>query len=375
MNSNIGLLLPFVFVGLIPCASALQLTGEAGYDSNPFEQASPQETDRYTAWRLSHRGEHSLSKTQRLQYSASANARVYDRLEDADEFEMKARLRWVNRFRIGDKTANLMVTGDLRSERQTYFSVSQDQVAETSTGESLAERFDYDSGKLSVEMVYRFTRRASFSIYAYADHRNYVEDFQSLGLESLDYDEFNLQPTFRYKSESGVYLRLFAYHKQRQYHELKNDDMDGRNMSSVLEYDFDGIGLLVNYPFSRNWNFSVYLHGYNARDNGEGYRDLDYRKAELKAEYTTNELSRWSLVSDCYRRDYLEDSFRPPESETGDSGRLRQGCAIVAGFEQPLWLYDGMTWSAKVSHHYEDNSDDAFSFTRQTISLGANYVF
>ena len=375
MNRKTLIAAPFLLMGLASAGQALQLSGETGYDSNPFEQASPDSGDRYSAWQLSHRGEHQLNKAQRLQYSAALEGRVYDSVEDADHFQMKARLRWVNRFRLGDKTANLMVTGDLRSERQTYFSVSQDRVAETSDGHSLEDRFDYDSGKLSMEMVYRFTRRASLSLYAYAGHRDYIEDYQHLGLESLDYDEYNLQPTFRYKSEEGVYFRLFFYHKQRHYHELKNDAMDGRNMASVLQYDFDGVGLSVNYPIDSRWNLNVYLQGYNARDNGEGYRNLNYRKGEIKLGYTSAGLSLWSLASSCYSRDYLEDSYRPPESETGDTGRLRQGCAVSVTFEQPMWMFDSTTWNAKATHHYEDNSDDAFSFERQTLSLGATYVF
>ncbi|MGH1374052.1 MAG: hypothetical protein ACRBBW_18575 [Cellvibrionaceae bacterium] len=357
------------------CGHALQLKGEVGYDSNPFEQASPIDGDSYSAWQLCHRGEHYFSKSQRLQYSASLEGREYDSLEDADQYRMDARVRWVNRFRIGDKSANLMVTGDLRSERQTYFSVSQNQVAETSNGDSLAERFDYDSAKLSMEMVYRFTRRASVSLYSYAAHRNYLEDYQSLGLESLDYNEYNLQPTFRYKSERGVYVRLFVYHKQRHYDELMNDAMNGRNMDSVLQYNFNGVGALLNYPIDRRWNLNIYLHGYNARDNGEGYRDLDYRKGQVKLSYTTAQSSHWALESECYSRDYLEESYRPPESQTGDTGRLRQGCAYSIEFEQPLWLFDGTTWSAKATHHRERNSDDAFDFERETISLGATYVF
>lgn len=375
MKPYVKLSVQCLLLGLTVNVNALQLKGEAGYDSNPFEQAKPSEAGSYHAWQLSHRGERELNETQRFQYSATLEGRVYDTVEDADQFQMKARVRWVNRFNIGEKRASLMVTGDFRSERKSYFSASQDQIAETSGGQSLDERFNYDSGKLSMEMRYRFNRRGSISLYAYAGHRNYIEDYENLGMESLDYEEYNLQPTFRYKGESGLYLRLFFYHKQRHYHQLKNDAMNGRNLDSVLQYDFDGMGMSLNYPVGNRWNVNLYFHGYEAEDNAEGYRNLSYRKGEIKLTYTSIELSQLRLVADCYRRDYLEDSFRPPESETGDSGRLRQGCALAVSYEQPLWMFDGMTWNAKATHHYEDNSDDAFSFERQTFSLGATYIF
>ncbi len=365
-----------VFVCAVSMSTlALQLTGEAGYDSNPFEVSNPESGDRYTAWRLYHKGEKSLVDKQTLQYTGEAQARLYDSQKDADQYQVKGRLRWINRYRLGDKSASLMVTGDWRSERQTYFSVSQRGVAQTSAGDSLEDRFDYDSGKLSAEFTYRMTRRASVSLYGYIDHRNYVEDYQSLGLESLDYTEFNLQPTVRYKSASGGYFRLFVYHKQRDYEDLRNDGMDGKNLESVVRYDFNGMGVFARQPLSSRWTVSFYGQAYNARDNGEGYRDLNYRKGELTLTYLSASQAQWQLVGNCYRRDYLEDSYRPPESETGDRGRLREGCSIDASYQRPLWNLDATTWQLKASHHYEDNSDDAFSFDRQTLSLGATYVF
>ncbi len=354
---------------------ALQLSAEAGYDSNPFELSKPRSGDSYTAWRLYHKGERNFENKQTLQYTAEAQARLYDSLQNADQYQVKGRLRWINRYRLGDKSASLMVTGDLRSERQTYFSVSQRAVAQTSAGDSLEDRFDYDSGKLSAEFTYRMTRRASVSLYGYIDHRNYVEDYQSLGLESLDYTEFNLQPTIRYKSAAGGYFRLFVYHKQRDYEDLRNDGMDGKNLDSVVRYDFNGLGLYARQPLSNRWTASFYGHAYNARDNADGYRDLNYRKAEVTLTYLSTSQAQWRFVGDCYRRDYLEDSYRPPESETGDRGRLREGCSMNVTHERPLWNVEATTWQLKASHHFEDNSDDAFSFDRQTVSVGATYVF
>lgn len=356
-------------------ALALQASSEVGYDSNPHEVSSPEQGSQYTQWYVSHQGEKPLSQSRRLQYSAALDSRTYNAVESADQHRLDGRLRWTNRFKIGKRSANLMITGDWRSERQTYFSQTQGQVAETSRGDSLAERFDYDAGKLSAEFIYRFSGKSSLALYSYVAHQNYIEDYEELDLESLDYDEVNVQPAWRYKGDNGFYLRAFVYRKMRYYEGLMDDGLDGRNLDSALEYRFDGVGLLMKQSFATRWAAQLYASGYNARDNADGYRDLNFRGADVSLTYFGDGQREWSLKAGCYRRDYLNDSARPPESETGDAGRLRKGCSAALAYREPVWFKQDLYWHLQASHHQEDNSDDYLSFTRQNVSLGLTYEF
>ncbi len=353
---------------------AMEATLELGYDSNPYKISSPPNGAQFTRASADHKGERILEDSKKLQYSLSVASELYGSGEsDADNHRFDGRLRWVNRFKIGERSANFMLTGDWRSERKTYFSQTQRQVATTSQGDSLADRFDYDSAKLAGELIYRFDKRRSLSLYSYIARRQYVEGYSDLDLEQLDYNEVNIQPTIRYKSESGLYVRGFVYHKVRYYDDLLNDNLEGRNIDdSTVEYQMDGYGLLVKYPVTPKFDISVYASGYFARDNSQGYRDMDYQKLSMDFVWQLSHGAELSWQANMYSRDYLEDSAQPPESETGNAGRLREGTYSEVKYSRPLSLVKdyGMRWHIRVINQWEDNSDDYLSYERHLVGVG-----
>jgi|GEM_PF-1459421 len=358
--------------------SALEATLEEGMDSNPFKLSDPTDLSRYTRLAIEHKGKHDLANKRSLRYSAAWRSKWYEAdASDADKHQLDGRLRWINRFKIGGRSANLLITGDVRMDRRTYYSQIQRGVASTSGGDSLAERFDYNSARVAAEFIYRFEGGRSLAVYAYSSQRDYVEDYDGLGLESLDYTENGVQPTFRYKS-GGLYLRAFVYSRERCYDELLNDDLLGVNIEqSPVSYHFNGYGVLLKKSLSEKMSFKAYLSGYHARDDAEGYRDLNYQKLDLLMTYTLSGQRMLEVGGHCSSRDYLIDSARPPESETGNAGRLRETCGIRVSYEGPLTQVEGrpLNWRLRMSHEFEDNSDNYLSYTRSMVSLGLNYSF
>lgn len=356
---------------------AMEATLELGYDSNPYKISSPPKGAQYTRVSAQHKGERILEDSKKLQYSFNLASELYGNGEsDADYHRFDGSFRWVNRFKIGDRSANFMLTGDWRSDRKTYFSQLQRQVATTSQGQSLADRFDYDSAKLSGELIYRLDRRKSVSIYSYIARRQYVKDYSNL--EGLDFNEINIQPSLRYKAESGLYVRGFIYHKVRYYDELLNDNLEGRNIDdSTVEYKMNGYGLLMKYPVTPKFDISVYASGYFARDNSYGYRDMNSRKLSVDCIWQLSDGAVLSWQANMYSRDYLEDSARPPESETGNAGRLREGTFSEIKYSRPLSLVKDhtMRWHLRVTNQLEDNSDDYLSYERHLVGVGVNYLF
>jgi hypothetical protein len=368
-----------LLVLLTPPLQAMEVILEEGVDSNPFELSDPTYASGYTRLSLEHKGKRDLANRRSLQYSAAWRSQWYDAdASDADKHRLDGRLRWINRFKIGERSANLLITGDVRVDRRTYYSQIQRGVATTSRGDSLADRFNYNSAQVAAEFIYRFSARKSLGLYGYLGQRDYVQDYQSLSLESLDYQEMSVQPTLRYKSGKGLYLRAFIYWRDRNYRALLNDNVEGRNLDdSLLVYHFDGYGLLMQQKMSEKLTLQAYLNGYKARDNAEGYRDLDYQKLKLSAKYTASGERSLEMSGNCYSRDYLLDSARPPESETGNSGRLRDGCYLEAHYRAPLMALGEKTlfWQVKASSEYEDNSDDYLSYEKSTLALSLGYRF
>lgn len=358
--------------------SATELVVELGYDSNPHKISSPDSGAQFTRTELKHMGEKLMENQQSLKYNLRVDSHFYQGGNTAaDNHRLDARLRWANRFKIGKRTANFLVTGDALSIRKTYFSQTQRQVAETSSGDSLEDRFNYDSLKLAGELIYRFDRKKSVSLHSYVNRRDYLQDYDDLNMESLDYTEVNLQPSFRYKTGSGSYVRAFVYHKVRYYDELMNDNLDGRNIDDhEVELTMQGYGLLYKRSISKQFDIQLYLNGYFGRDNADGYRDLNYQKLEFSGNYTFHSGAQLSWRTNVYSLDYLEDSARPPESETGDSGRLRQGRFSEVKYSRPVPLNNdnSMYWSLWVINQWEDNSDDYFSYKRQLFGFGFSYA-
>ncbi|BFM15415.1 hypothetical protein R50073_15980 [Maricurvus nonylphenolicus] len=371
------LAVPLIALGAT--SHATETVVEWGYDSNPHKISSPDSGAQFTRAQIKHNGEKVLEQQQKLKYSLRLDSYFYEGGSTAaDNHRFDGRIRWANRFKIGKRTANFLVTGDMRSERKTYFSQSQRQVAETSSGDSLEDRFNYDSLKMAGEFIYRFDRQKSLSLHSYVTRRDYQEDYSDLDIESLDYTEVNLQPSFRYKTGNGSYVRAFVYHKVRYYDELMNDNLDGRNIEGdEVELTMQGYGILYKRNISKRLDIKVYLNGYFARDNADGYRDLNYQKLEFSGNYAFDHGGLLSWRTNLYSRDYLEDSARPPESETGNSGRLREGVFSEVIYSYPLINIDGnpLRWQLRATGEWEDNSDDYFTYDRQIMATGLHYQF
>ena len=373
----------FLLIGLTAIftkVSAYEFKLQQGIDNNPYEISQPGNSSSYADIYMGHDGAHKVSKKTEYRYSFDINGRKYYETEAsaADKLDIDVRLRSINRFKVNGKSLNLLLTADWNTDRGTYFSQRTRQVATTSRGQSIADRFDYDNGKLAAEVIYRFNRKHSLGLYSYISRRNYLNDYEDINLEALDFTEAALQPTYRYKSESGLYLRSFVYYKRRTYDDLLNDNINGRNIpDSKLRYNMYGYGFLVNKTIAGRLFAQVYASGYFSRDNAEGYRDLDYHKLALKFEYKINDTSELVLDGYCYIRDYKQDSARPVESEFGDSGRKRTGCKSELSYSTPFpFLNDeNIRLTTRLATENESNSENRLSFDKFEFGIGVSYQF
>lgn len=375
ISSGISLLL------LLTSASttALEITVERGYDSNPYELSNPKTSGWYNNTRVNHRGIKELANKNEIQYGLKANVYRYDSsVKYGDEHRIDGRLRYLNRFKLNDKSSSFMLTADATSERQSNFSQALRDVYTTSRGDILEDKYSYDSIRLTPEFIYRFNRRHSIGLSGYLEHRDYTTDYDDLDyVDSLDYNEMNIQPTYRYKSSQGFYLRGFVYHRQRDYVELSNSGSNGRRIpDSVMSYTLDGYGLYMAKPLTDNLTVKSYFKGYFARDNAEGYRDLDFHQAELGLSYD-HSYGRLDLSGHCYSRDYLQDNARAPLSPTGTRDRKLTGCYAELLNRSSFLLGDfpKLQWLVRLTTENEEHSDDILSYQRQRSALGLEYTF
>lgn len=364
---------------LAPICHSLEAHVEYGLDSNAHKISSSPYSAEYRELRLEHSGKNRMKDKSSISYAVKLRDRQYEpNSSPADKFQFDSRLRWANRFKIGERTANLMVTADYRNVKKTYFNQLQRQVASTKNGDSLADRFNYNSAKLSAEMIYRFNKNKSLSLYGYIAKRDYLEDYQHLDMESLDFREYNLQPNFRYKSEHGLKARAFFYLRSRHYDQLLNDGHDGRNMdNSLLVYQMRGYGVVVAKPLSQRLSARLYVNGYQARDNGGGYRDMDYHKLDIGLDYDFGQDAALAVNTVVYTKNYLMDSGRAVDLQTGEVGRKRTGWRIEAEVKYPLMDVSGkpLYWFVKAVTLRERNSKDILSYSTGNFAVGLSYKF
>jgi len=358
--------------------NALEINAGGGYDTNPFELSGQNDGGLFTDLNINHAGKTPVLKKSELRYNATLKGRLYESaFDDADYYSLDLRGRFVHRFKIGERTANFLLTTDWKSDRRTYFSQSQRAVA-TSGGNSISDRFDYDSPKLAAELIYRLNKVHSLSLYSYVSSRNYLEDYEDIGLEGLDYYEYSFQPTYRYKNANGLNARAFVYYRKRMYEDLLEDDITGANIfGEKLRYDFYGYGVTAKSPITEKLSVNAYANGYFIRDGAAGFRDFDFHQLRVGLDYQIKKNQKISAQGSCYIRDFLLDVAAPVESETGYAGRLRKGCKAEAVYSAPFIKLETekLLWHAKLGTEIESNSAQNLSFDKFFALLSISFEF
>ncbi len=365
---------------MLIASDSLQGSVSVGFDSNPYKLSSPdsvQGNAEYKTLQFEFQGDNQLedsSKKANLRYRLKWDKRVYSATSSAaDNSRVDGYLRWIGRFKFGEQKANLMLSANIRSERNTYFSQTQRQIAETSEGDSIDNRFSFDAASVSAELVYYADKKHSWSLLTEVAQRNYREDYKDVGLEAIDFNEFRLQPSFRYKAESGANLRLFIYHKLRNYTALHNDlGTDPEGGSSLLEYSLNGYGAVFSKALHKNIDSSFYLSGYFARDNGQGSRDLDYHRLTASLNYRLGSGARIDINAQTYWRGYLNQQLSPEESETGSSGSRRKGLIAEFVYSQPL-VFRSLRGMITLRREVERNAIETLEYRRQIVEIGLQY--
>lgn len=362
----------------------LQASVSLGYDSNPFKLSSlsqnAQTTESanvegaaYTAFRLKYQGDNKTPKSSKkgnFRYRVELQNNLYSGSKSAaDSLSIKAHLSWIEGFKLGQRKGNIRVTTDLRRERNTYYSQTQRQIAETSSGDLIDDRFSFDGADVGAELTYYRDKKLSWSLLSKIGQRNYPHDYRDIGLESIDYREFRLQPGLRYRANSGLNTRLFLYQKFRHYSGLSNNP---EKDSALVEYSLMGYGMVLNKALSKNSDASLYLNGYFARDNGEGIRDLNYHQLSFKFNYQLGMGADFTVNAKAYQRAYLKAQSSPEESETGAAGPSRAGEHVEFVYSRPL-LSESLKVSVSLRAEYERNTINLLGYQRQLMAVSLLY--
>lgn len=353
-------------------ANAADIEVMRKYQSNPYKLSQDAPDSRI----LSVRGEHQqvieLKNRREIRLSGEASHDKLLDLSEGDSTYIRLRGRLVNRYRFGKRSASLLFTTDAGTKRAAYIDQRTAEPLQTSRGDDIRERFSYNFIKPSAEFTYRWNSRLSTGLFIAAEQRDFVEDYKSLNLESLDYLETTIQPTLRYKTES-TYSRAYVYARERSYSERMIDDINGRNINgSQLQLSLNGFGVSHSRDVTDAWEVEAFLSGYDVRDNGVGYSNSEAISLSLTSRHKLGESRSLNFDSKCTRR--TNDNARMPDSEDIDLGRLREGCRFNTAYEQPIFNQSkNLRLRLEAQRDWEQNTESARSYDQWAFSIGFNY--
>ncbi len=370
MNKQILALACGLLTNNIAAATDLEIMHE--YQSNPYQLSDDFVGSRLINARIFHQENIELPKRREIQLSGEIDHERFLDVSDADNTLARIRGRLVNRLKLGDRSASLLFTGDAGTKRFSYIDQRTGDPLQTSRGGDIRDRFAYNFVKPSAEFTYRWSSKLSTGIFTAFEQRDYVNDYDELGLESLDYTELTIQPTLRFKTEKS-YSRAFVYQRQRDYGERLIDDLQGRNIAGTrLSLTLRGYGLSHRRDLTENWTVEAYLSGYDITDNGEGYTNQNVINLNVTSQHRFSSSRSLDLAGRCSRRN--NENIRFVDFETTEFGRLRTGCQFTAGYEQPIQQDNKrLRWRVEASRGFENNTETLRSFDQWGISFGVNY--
>jgi hypothetical protein len=147
----------------------LQASVSLAYDTNPFKlsslsekaqttEAASVEGAAYTTFRLKYQGDNKMPRSNKkgnFHYRLELQNNLYNGSKStADSLSIKAHLSWIEGFKLGQRKGNIRVTTDLRREGNTYYNQTQRQIAESSSGDLIDNRFNFDGADVGAELTY-----------------------------------------------------------------------------------------------------------------------------------------------------------------------------------------------------------------------------
>ncbi len=342
------------------------------YQSNPFHLSDDYTGSRLVNARVFHQENFELPKRREIQVSGEIDHERFLDVSDADNTMARIRGRLINRLKLGKRSASILFTTDLGTKRFSYIDQRTGEPLLTSRGGDIRERFAYNFFKPSAEFTYRWSSRLSTGVFMAAESRDYVNDYDELGLEALDYTELTLQPTLRFKTDNS-YSRAFVYVRERNYRERMVDNLQGRNIPGTqLSLTLRGYGVSHRRELNENWTVEAYLSGYSVTDNGVGYTNMNATNLNVSSQHRLSNSRNLDFSGRCSRRN--NENVRFVDFEETEFGRLRTGCQLNAGYEQPIVQENKrLRWRVEVSRGWENNSESLRSFEEWGISAGINY--
>lgn len=250
-------------------ATELDLQGVVGYDSNVFNlnDSIGERDGLFTDLEAGFSAERDwLGGT--AGFDLGLAARLFESsMSDGDETKYFVRLRGDSGGKRKDRAFEWALR--YRVQDSTYVSRSTGVVATDGLGNEIGDRFDSSIGDLRGA----WNLPGGAFIEGVIETKDYRNDYAALGLDRLDYNQYEVIPGYEAGSRTDTF-RIRLPLTLRQYRDRRTSDVNGNSVAGTdLEYRYYGVDARYEHEFTRASALEL-SGGYEVRnDNGVGYGD------------------------------------------------------------------------------------------------------
>jgi hypothetical protein len=357
--------------GVMP-ADASEYRVVSGVDSNPYRLADPGNGQAiFNAVSADQDLSKYIGKNNRMFLDVSGDGVLYQGdYKDASEWAVRARVGFKSKHRSPEVfhfRTRLQVEGEL--ERDTYVERSTGTVA-TFGGEDIGDRFDTNTVRFRSVIDAKPLSWLRSILDISAERVNYVEDYASLGITELDYEQGTAVAELKFRLSEAVTLSMSTPVSVRRYLNREARDLDGNLIpGSGLEYTYYGADAGLVFKPSRALRLSL-KGSYELReDNESGYYDRTRLTGAMNMSYAfgQNSLRLRAIYSS---RELREDAPPAPTDPT-QYGRTREGYTTSFVYERRFGYQRLPTFIfLEARYRSYDNSDPIYAYDRGMAVVG-----
>lgn len=295
--------------------------------------------------------------------------RMYESsLGDGNEARLYVRARASSNEAYGDNGWDWSLRYQARDK--TY--VSQLTGAEATFADNpIGDRYDKASGDFQASWRLPGGKYGRLSLAGWVRDHNYMEDYEELGLDRLDSQEYGLGPAYEIGDrDRGLEVGLRA--EKRAYKDRRTSDGNGDPVPGTdREYDYYGVDARLRHRFTRRVKVEV-NGGYEIRqDNGVGYDDRTRWNAGIELDLRLPRNNRLDLETSYHSRVFDNQVTGDPTindelpDKKGFEARLRYERRFPFVDAKGLSLVFEATWES-----YDNSRDERYVYDRTVGFIG-----
>lgn len=355
----------------------LDLRAGLGYDSNPFElnQTIGERAGTYAQLEAAFLAEGIASTGWSKAAEVGATAQVFESgMSDGDEEKYFVRVLGNSNEKRNEHGWEWSLQAQMRDE--TYVSRFTGTVATDDLGNEIGDRYDKLTGDFQAAWHFPGGRFGRFSVEGAATYKNYLTDYEELGLERLDYEEYEIRPGYDVGGRDQN-LRIGLNYSQRQYRDRRVSDAAGNLVAGTdLEYQYYGFDTRFQRDLTRK-NTLELTGGYDIRkDNGAGFGDRTRWYAGIEWTYRPGTDTR--LVIDFEWNSRVLDNQVAGDPTINDEVPDKQGYEFNVRYTTPfpgLKSHGYLLYAEAGSESYDNSDDVRYAYDRTAAFIGIRKIF